>query len=61
VPKKISRPTFPELYPIPKIMQGGMTGAILDTSGLLCNHGIIVSVLWEDLQGVENLSINNSV
>jgi|GEM_PF-2925502 len=38
-----------------------MTGAILDTSGLLCNHGIIVSVLWEDLQGVENLSINNSV
>jgi hypothetical protein len=61
VPSRISRPTFPELYSPEKIIMGGMTGAIYDDTGLLCNHSCSVSVLWKDLSGVINLSINNSV
>ena len=49
-PKKLVRPTFPELYIPEKIMMGGMTGAIYDNSGLLCNHSITVSVLWKNLK-----------
>jgi len=54
VPVKIRRPTFPELYIPEKIMMGGMTGAIYDNTGLLCNHSITVSVLWKDLKKVKN-------
>ncbi|MDP8210207.1 MAG: DUF4391 domain-containing protein [Candidatus Stygibacter australis] len=61
VPKKIRRKTFPELYIHPKIMLGGMTGAISDEEGLLCNHSIFVSVLWNDLQNVNNRSIQMSI
>lgn len=61
VPNKIRRPTFPELYTPLKIMFGGMTGAIIDETEMLCNHSILVSVLWKDLKYVNNLSINNSV
>jgi len=61
VPKSIRRPTFPELYKHPKIMLGGMTGAIYDDSQLVCNHSIIVSVLWKDLKGVRNKSITMSI
>ncbi len=61
VPQKIRRPTFPELYTPEKIMMGGMTGAIYDSSGLLCNHSITVSVLWKDLNGVTNRSIEGSI
>jgi adenine-specific DNA-methyltransferase len=61
VPKKIRRPTFPELYMPEKIMMGGMTGAIYDDTGLLCNHSCFVSVLWKDLKGVNNRSIEGSI
>jgi len=60
-PKKLVRPTFPELYIPSKIMMGGMTGAIFDNSGLLCNHSITISVLWKDLRGVNNKSISGSI
>lgn len=60
-PSKLVRPTFPELYEPAKIMMGGMTGAIIDKSGLICNHSITVSVLWKDLHGVENRSISGSI
>ena len=61
VPTKIRRPTFPELYPPKKILKGGMTGATYDELGLLCNHSITISLLWEDLQKVNNRSIEMSV
>ena len=61
IPKKIRRPTFPELYVSEKIMLGGMTGAIFDERGLLCNHSITVSVLWKDLADVNNRSIEVSI
>ena len=60
-PKKLVRPTFPELYVPEKIMMGGMTGAIYDSSGLLCNHSITVSVLWKNLNDVTNRSIEGSI
>jgi hypothetical protein len=61
VPSQIRRPTFFELYTSPKLLLGGMTGSIYDDRGLLCNHSCFVSVLWKNLAGVNNLSINNSV
>jgi len=61
VPSKLRRPTFPELYTPEKILMGGMTGGIYDCSGLLCNHSIIVSVLWKDLKNIKNRSIDGSI
>lgn len=61
VPAVVRRPTFPELYQYPKLMAGGMTGAIYDDNGLLCNHSIIISVLWKELKNVYNKSINGSI
>lgn len=61
VPDSVRRPTFPELYQHPKIMMGGMTGAIYDDSNLICNHSITVSVLWKDLKEVNNKSIISSI
>lgn len=60
-PQKLVRPTFPELYLPPKIMMGGMTGAIYDDSKLVCNHSITISVLWKDLRDVSNKSIISSI
>jgi hypothetical protein len=60
-PSKLVRPTFQELYIPPKILSGGMSGAIYDESGLVCNHSITVSVLWKDLKTVNNKSISNSI
>ncbi|MEW6619513.1 MAG: Eco57I restriction-modification methylase domain-containing protein, partial [bacterium] len=60
-PKKLVRPTFPELYLPEKIIKGRMTPAILDNSGLLCNDSCFVSVLWKDLKDVQNRSIDGSI
>jgi hypothetical protein len=60
-PKKWRRVTFPELYIPEKIMHGGMTGAIIDNENLMCNHSMTVSVLWKDLKGVKNRSIEGSI
>ena len=61
VPQKISRPTFPELYVPEKIIKGRMTDAVYDDTGLLCNDSCFVSVLWKDLKGVQNRSIEVSI
>ena len=61
VPRKLVRPTFPELYEPPKIMRGCLTGGIYDDSGLICNHSIVVFVRFSDLRGVNNKSIQSSV
>jgi len=61
VPSKIRRPTFPELYIPEKILMGRMTGATYDSTGLVCNDSIIVSVLWKDLKSVSNRSIEGSI
>jgi len=61
VPKKLVRPTFPELYNSPKIMRGRVTGGIYNESGLLCNDSIVVFVRFIDLRGVNNKSIKISI
>jgi|GEM_PF-517632 len=61
VPKKLSRPTFPELYDRPKILKGRVTGAIYDDNNLTCNDSIVVFVRFADLAGVNNKSISGSI
>ncbi len=61
VPKKLVRPTFPELYNRPKILSGRVTGAIYDNTGLVCNDSIVVFVRFIDLAGVNNKSISGSI
>ncbi len=58
VPAKVRRPTFSELYIPSKLLFGSITGGTLDSWGLACNHSIVVMVLWKDLEGVSNRSIN---
>jgi adenine-specific DNA-methyltransferase len=59
----IRRPTFPELYERPKIMVSkiGKIKATIDESNIYCDQTIRVLVLWIDLKGVKNKSIDNSV
>jgi adenine-specific DNA-methyltransferase len=63
VPAKLSRPTFPELYENQKLLINklGNLKATYDTNSIYCDQTIRVAVLWENLAGVENNSINNSV
>ena len=62
-PYQLSRPTFRELYNRPKLLTNkiGALKVVLDTNNLLCDQTNRICVLWKDLKGVENASINNSV
>ena len=60
-PKKLSRPTFPELYIHPKIIRGATVDGTYDKNGLVCNHSINVMVRYDDLKSVSNRSIENSI
>ena len=62
-PNKLRRPTFPELYCVPKILTNkiGTMKATLDEKSLLCDQTNRICILWKDLNGVENNSIDGSV
>ena len=62
-PYQLSRPTFRELYNCPKLLTNkiGALKVVLDTNNLLCDQTNRICVLWKDLKGVENASINNSI
>jgi adenine-specific DNA-methyltransferase len=60
-PKKLARPTFPELYIHPKIIRGATVDGTYDESELVCNHSINVMVRYDDLKSVSNRSIENSI
>jgi len=60
-PKRLARPTFPELYVPPKIIRGATVDGTYDESGLVCNHSINVMVRYDDLKSVSNRSIENSI
>lgn len=62
-PYQLSRPTFRELYDCPKLLTNkiGALKVVLDLNKLLCDQTNRICVLWKDLHGVENASINNSV
>jgi type I restriction-modification system DNA methylase subunit len=61
IPKKIRRPTFPELYIHTKLIRGRTTDAIFDENQLVCNDGCIVIVPFSELKGVNNRSIEGSI
>ena len=63
-PAKIRRKTFPELYTNRKLVINGLGNfkVILDSKGSLCsNHKGQLCLLWKDLCGVENTSIETSI
>ena len=64
VPDMVSRPTFRELYNRPKLMFNclGKMKVMIDYSNqFVCQQGIRVALLWNDLHGVENRSILTSI
>ena len=61
VPKKLVRPTFKELYEVPKLLRGTMVGGTYDETGVVCNHSIVVFAKFIDLHDVNNKSIKNSI
>ena len=63
-PAKIRRKTFPELYTNRKLVINGLGNfkVFLDRKGSLCsNHKGQLCLLWKDLCGVENTSIETSI
>ena len=61
VPKKVSRPTFPELYEGEKLIRGRMTEAVYDNSGIVTNDSIYILKRFIDLDKVKNKSIEGSI
>jgi type I restriction-modification system DNA methylase subunit len=63
-PAKIRRKTFPELYTNRKLVINGLGNfkVVLDDIGTLCsNHKGQLCILWKDLHGIENTSIETSI
>lgn len=66
-PERIRRPTFPELYDRRKIMRGETSaawldnGTTIDNGWMFCNHSVILFLLWNELNGVENRSIQGEL
>ena len=63
-PAKIRRKTFPELYSNRKLVINGLGNfkVFFDCKGsLCCNHKGQLCLLWKDLCGVENTSIETSI
>ena len=60
-PKKIRRKKFKELFFGTKIIQGRMTRATIDKNNLICDNSAIILKKFNELKGVYNRSINNSL
>ena len=63
-PGKIRRKTFPELYTNRKLVINGLGNfkVVLDNIGTLCsNHKGQLCLLWKDLHGIKNTSIDTSI
>ena len=62
-PAKIRRATFEELYIVPKILINkiGLMEVIIDIENIMCDQTNRICILWKDLKGVENKSIQSSV
>ena len=63
-PNKIRRPTFPELYPHKKLLVnsfGNFKVALDENADLYFNDEVRTAVLWKDLHGVVNKSIDGNV
>jgi hypothetical protein len=63
-PKKLSRPTFRELYNTQKLVMNclGTINVVFDEKEkYLHNHSLYCAILWKNLKGIENKSISASV
>jgi hypothetical protein len=60
-PARVRRPTFPELFGVPKIMFGGFTGVAVDDGShgdfLIVAHTVRVAVRWTELSEIESRSL----
>ena len=64
VPDKVSRPTFRELYNIPKLITnclGELKVTVDINDHYICQQGLRLAVLWKDIKNVENKSISSSI
>ncbi|HYU35197.1 MAG TPA: N-6 DNA methylase [Thermoanaerobaculia bacterium] len=63
-PARVSRPTFPELFAVPKMMFGSFTGVAVDDGSqdgfLMVAHTVRIAVRWAALAGVENRSLTKA-
>ncbi len=58
-PARISRPTFPALYALPKLMLGTFTGVAVDSQPPFhfTNDGVRIALRWALLENFENRSL----
>ena len=64
VPDKVSRPTFRQLYNVPKLMTnclGELKVTVDINEHYICQQGLRLAVLWKDIKEVENKSISSSI
>lgn len=61
MPRKLVRPTFPDLYTNEKLLLGVLTGSTYDNTGLICNHSIVVAKRFCDLKNTNERSISVSI
>ena len=64
VPEKVSRPTFRELYDVPKLITnclGELKVTVDINDHFICQQGLRLAVLWKDIKNVENKSISSSI
>ncbi len=64
IPDKVSRPTFRELYNIPKLITnclGELKVTVDIDEHFICQQGLRLAVLWKDIKNVENKSISSSI
>lgn len=62
-PDQLSRPTFRELYEREKILINkiGSIAGYYDQDNLLCDQTLRILILWKDLRGVTNKSIDKNI
>ena len=64
VPDKVSRPTFRELYNVPKLLTnclGDLKVTVDINDHYICQQGLRIAVLWKDIKNVNNKSIASSI
>ena len=64
VPEKVSRPTFRELYNVPKLITnclGELKVTVDIEDHYICQQGLRIAVLWKDIKNVDNKSITSSI
>ncbi|MFX0061125.1 MAG: Eco57I restriction-modification methylase domain-containing protein [Candidatus Hermodarchaeota archaeon] len=63
VPRKVSRPTFPELHQSHKLVTNkfGKLKVAFDEIGYICDQTVRILIKWEQIKDVNNRSISKSI